>query len=302
MNKKKSEWSSSDSDSHSLSSFTSDSRSHSLNSKSTHKSKDKQTSSRYSDKFSSESSDTDNKTQKTKNSNLSDTESVVSSKSVLSESNSFKNLIEENDPNEKLPTKVYNLLESLKKSKINIYNLKKSYKDNIVKVKQFNAQSYELIAINEKIADLMVQECLGCIALSQVIFGSSHWKFAMAYTELALIYLEFKNLPKQAKLHCETAWKILYEELKNKNLHEANKSEYQSNNFATVIPCLIHKHQMILNYIYGRACTLTKEYLKNKEYFLLITNDFKYLEMKTGSQFWKKLRNFTKTGLMICPK
>lgn len=259
MIKKKSEWSSSESDSNSLSSH---STSHSLNSKSTHKSQEKQASSQYSDHFSSEFSDNDDKTKKTKNSNLSDEDSVVSSRSVLSESNSLKNLIEENDPNEKLPKKVYQLLESLKKSKINIYNLKKSYQDNIVGVKQFSGQSVELIAINEKIADLMIEECLGCIALSQVVFGSSHWKYAMAYAELALIYLEFKNLPKQAKLHCETAWKILYEELKNKNLHEANKSDFQSSNFASVTPCLIHKHQMILNYIYGRACTLIKEYLK----------------------------------------
>lgn len=257
MSKKKSELSSSESDIDSRSSLTSQSKSQSINSRSTRKSRDRQTTSRYSDDFSNELSDTGDK--KTKTPTFSDTESEESLRSNLSESNSLRNLIEENEPNEYLPEKVHSLLESVKKSLINIYNLKKTYKENVLAIKKCTPESSGLTEVNEKIADLMIQECVGCISLTQVVFGSSHWRYAMAYGELALVYLEFKNLPKQAKQHCETAWKVLYEELKNKNLHEANKSENQLNNFASITPRIIYKHQMILNYIYGRSCTLLKE-------------------------------------------
>ncbi|RNA26660.1 tetratricopeptide repeat 23 isoform X4 [Brachionus plicatilis] len=288
MSKKKSEWSSSESDSEkSFSSLSSHSRSQSVNSKSTRQSKDRQTSSRYSDNFSSGSLDTDIKSKKTKTPSFSDTESISSSKSAESEPNSFKNLIQDNEPNGKLPTKVYQILESLKNSLINVYNLKKTFKENTLLIKQYSTQSSELTANNEKISDLMVQECLGCIALSQVVFGSSHWRYAMAYTELALIYLEFKNLPKQSKQYCEIAWKILYEELKNKTLHEANKSENQSNNFASITPQVVNKHQMMLNYIYGRACTLLKEndrglsiLEKAEEFYENWLNDLSELKLK----------------------
>ncbi|CAF0810696.1 unnamed protein product [Brachionus calyciflorus] len=268
MSKKKSDWSSSsdESDSYSNTSYTSkSSRSSSSSFNSSRLSKSKKSISKSTESFLSESIDIGDKdSKKTKTPSFSDTESIVSSSSQLSESNSLHNLKEEYEPIFQKPSKVVQCLNSIKQSVINVYNLKKKFKENLSQIKIYAAESDELKIENDKISDLMINERLGSIALSQVIYGSSHWRYAMAYTELALVYLEFKNLPKQAKHHCETSWYILYEELKNKTLHEVNKGENQLSNFSTISSEIVNKHQMMLNYIYGRACTILKENEKGR--------------------------------------
>jgi hypothetical protein len=111
----------------------------------------------------------------------------------------------------------------------------------------------------------MVAESTGAIALIEVIYGNIHWKLAKEHTNLAMIYLEFKGLPKQARVHCEKAWSILVAEFTHKARLELHGLENQSeendddeSSKAHLYPDC-NKHQMILNYIYGRASTLLKE-------------------------------------------
>jgi hypothetical protein len=96
---------------------------------------------------------------------------------------------------------------------------------------------------NDKIADELVKESTEVISLNEVIYGQSHYKTAFSYINLALIYLECKNLPKQAKNHCEKAWQI--------KLNNLKQEEY----------LIDDKHEMILNFVYGRSCILLKEYI-----------------------------------------
>lgn len=72
------------------------------------------------------------------------------------------------------------------------------------------------------------------------------------------MYLECKNLPIQAKSHCEDAFRIQIEYLKRLAIEdqfcpEDGLGEYE---------LMDQKYQMILNYVYGKACSLLKEYYK----------------------------------------
>lgn len=124
---------------------------------------------------------------------------------------------------------------------------------------------------NAKIADQMVNESSGAISLVEVIYGSIHWKLAKEHTNLALIYLDFKNMAKQAREQCQKAWSILVEDFKHKkrmeDIHGANFEEAEHENNAGgseedksdhIYPDC-NRHQMMLNYIYGRASTILKE-------------------------------------------
>jgi hypothetical protein len=151
----------------------------------------------------------------------------------------------------------------------------------------------------------VINELAGVISISNVVYGSTHEKFALAHINLAQAYLEMKNLPKQAKKHCETAWNILLENLKEnakrsvqREQHEASKvveaiaksqaeekdaadadgvvtgsktkiepvdEEKPAEETIAVVekkPYIYpdsEKHQMMLNYIYGRSCTILRE-------------------------------------------
>ena len=138
-------------------------------------------------------------------------------------------------------------------------------KENLSKITDTSQESQEIKEKNEKLADLMVKELIGVISLNQVIYGQSHWKLAWSHIHLAQIYLEYKNLPKQAKHHCEQAWSIFLEDLKDEtcfnlnNTNESNTYEYYNQD--------LNKHQMILNYIYGKSCTILKQYYFQKYHF-----------------------------------
>lgn len=90
-----------------------------------------------------------------------------------------------------------------------------------------------------------------------MIYGNSHWRVSYAHTLLALAYLDFKNQPKQAQYHCENAWTIQLEDLKDEACH--NLLSNQNEHLYEYSDPEYHKHQAILNYTYGRACTLLKE-------------------------------------------
>jgi hypothetical protein len=244
-------------------------------------------------------------------------ESLVSNRSNLSRAQSLRNLEIEYEPNigKNLPLNVYQTLFSIKSSNICVYAFKKEYqvsgnlsgdlirveifvtkvlnsKQNLEKIKSAKSShdSIALKAENERLVESMINELVGSIALIQVIYGSFHWKLAKEHTNLALIYLEHKNLPKQAKVHCEKAWSILVEDLKHKSIHVkenelADESEKQpkesvDDEFTEEEAAIshaqyqgFHRHQMMLNYIYGRASTLLKEY---QAFFFVVVVKFTF--------------------------
>ncbi|CAO2614259.1 Tetratricopeptide repeat protein 23 [Lemmus lemmus] len=54
-----------------------------------------------------------------------------------------------------------------------------------------------------------IQELVRCVALTRICYGSSHWKLAEAYINLAQGYLQLKGMSLQAKQHAEKAKEIL---------------------------------------------------------------------------------------------
>lgn len=117
----------------------------------------------------------------------------------------------------------------------------------------------------------MINEACGSISLVEVIYGSIHWKLAKEITNLALIYLEVRKLPKQARIECEKAWTILVEDFRHQTRNELNADEGLDKEpqqgqldsddglQTTHVYPDCSKHQMILNYIYGRASSILKE-------------------------------------------
>ena len=121
------------------------------------------------------------------------------------------------------------------------------------------SQVENLDQINEHLVDEIIKELVGVISLTQVIYGDSHWKLAWAHTNLALTYLELKQLPKQAMHHCERAFQVLTDEIREqsrRSLLLANSDIDESEEFYNPDSC---RHQMILNYVYGKSCTLLKK-------------------------------------------
>lgn len=108
---------------------------------------------------------------------------------------------------------------------------------------------------NEKIAEDLLKESVELIGLNSVIYGENHIKLAWAHINLALVYLECKNLPKQAKLHCENAFRVQIEYLKKLASDEEACEEDCLEDYEVGD----QKHQMILNFVYGCACSLLKE-------------------------------------------
>ena len=91
--------------------------------------------------------------------------------------------------------------------------------------------------------------------LIEVIYGSNHIKLAWAHINLANVYLECKNLPVQAKSHCEDAFRIQIEYLKKLAVEDHFSPEDGLGEYEF----MDQKYQMILNYVYGKACSLLKE-------------------------------------------
>lgn len=172
-----------------------------------------------------------------------------------------------------------------------------------MKLTQDRDEKVQLKSASEKYSDKIIDLLAEVETLSEVIYGGSHEKYALACINLAQAYLEFKNLPKQAKSHCEKAWNILIENLKedakqklqleqllqqqkealaraaaekekddeqvvvsNPDMAESNEQlsntlelEQQHELVKNTLYPESEKHQMMLNYIYGRSCTLLKE-------------------------------------------
>ncbi|XP_020851209.1 tetratricopeptide repeat protein 23-like isoform X2 [Phascolarctos cinereus] len=49
------------------------------------------------------------------------------------------------------------------------------------------------------------QELIRCVTFSRIVFGTEHWRYAQALTNLAYGYLTLRELPAQAKQHAESA-------------------------------------------------------------------------------------------------
>ncbi|KAM9095250.1 tetratricopeptide repeat protein 23-like [Sarcophilus harrisii] len=49
------------------------------------------------------------------------------------------------------------------------------------------------------------QELIRCVTFSRIVFGTEHWRYAQALTNLAYGYLTLRELPVQAKQHAESA-------------------------------------------------------------------------------------------------
>ena len=170
----------------------------------------------------------------------------------------------------------HQVMASIRDSMIKCLALKRQHKENkeAMKTKKLNAEaSRALQTTNEKLADEMISEVCGVIALNQVVYGKLDWRLAWSHTSLALVYLEHKHLAEQARHHCECAWQIYVDKCQsdisagatqltaaaaanvagetdtNSELEYHNEDEEH------------HKHQMILNYVYGRASTILQEYV-----------------------------------------
>ena len=109
----------------------------------------------------------------------------------------------------------------------------KSKKKEEIKIEQEN--------LNEN----LFKERIGLICLNDAIHGKRSLNLSHAHVNLGQAYLNYRNLPKQAKVHCEKAWKIQVECLKENIYEEFSLDDSY--------------HQMVLNFVYGRACTLLKE-------------------------------------------
>jgi len=151
-------------------------------------------------------------------------------------------------------------LLSVKNSMINVYKLRKEYEKNQFEIENLNNNleaNQECEKRKEELSDEIIKELSSLLSLNRVIFGNTHWKLAWNHINLALCYLELKNLPKQAKEHCEKAWEIYLEDLRQEQINHLTDSEYETDR--QFLDQNSDQHHMILNYVYGRSCTLLKE-------------------------------------------
>ena len=284
-----------------------------------------------------------------------------SSDSKRSHTMSLLNLEREYEPiGDGLPFNVYQLMLSIKTSMITVYSLKKLHQESVEKLRaDMDENKSELKSEIERLSELVIKELAGVISLSQVIYGDTHEKVALAHINLAQVYLELKHLPKQGKHHCEVAWNILVDNLKDaakKRMQRAQKEEARRAAEAAIATAksgkkekdeevvvgsrvsvvdegnmtyidatdLKHdeekvkkdeneaidrkpysypdsdKHQMMLNYIYGRSCSILKEneegesaLEKAEQYFdfwLLVLNNKKKLKEKMRNEItqWRQ--------------
>jgi hypothetical protein len=111
----------------------------------------------------------------------------------------------------------------------------------------------EIDKVNNQMVEKLMNEAISLIGICYPIYGNKSWKTAWSHINLAQIYLEFKGWPLQSKEHCEKAMKILVDEFEEISLCLAhNQLPIRNKN--------INKHQAILNFVYGRSCTLLREY------------------------------------------
>ena len=117
----------------------------------------------------------------------------------------------------------------------------------------------------EELAESILVESINVIPLIEIVYGIEDHKTASAYTNLAQVYLDYKNMPNQAKHHCEKAWSILFKCLKTDIYHNYYKPDESAQNIdgpdgpvtvSSMSTSYIDREQMILNYVYGRACTI----------------------------------------------
>ncbi|XP_036596996.1 tetratricopeptide repeat protein 23-like [Trichosurus vulpecula] len=68
------------------------------------------------------------------------------------------------------------------------------------------------------------QELIRCVTFSRIVFGTEHWRYAQALTNLAYGYLTLRELPVQAKQHAESAKNSLLT-WKGSAISDADKKE-----------------------------------------------------------------------------
>ncbi|ESO90959.1 hypothetical protein LOTGIDRAFT_233473 [Lottia gigantea] len=61
----------------------------------------------------------------------------------------------------------------------------------------------------KKKVDKAIHEYTRCIALSRIVYGSNHWKYAESQVNLAEAYLELKDYKAQAEYHSENAKNVM---------------------------------------------------------------------------------------------
>ncbi|XP_052785685.1 tetratricopeptide repeat protein 23-like [Mya arenaria] len=95
-------------------------------------------------------------------------------------------------------------------------------------------------------ADRVIQERVKILALTRIVYGSTHWRLAEAHVNLAQDYLELKNFTAQAEYHAENAMQIML------NSVSTTTSEQEKANVFSVL--------FRLNYIQGKAQVALKKY------------------------------------------
>ncbi|KAK6184804.1 hypothetical protein SNE40_007188 [Patella caerulea] len=60
-----------------------------------------------------------------------------------------------------------------------------------------------------KKADKAIHEYTKCLALSRIVYGNNHWKYAESHVNLAEAYLELKDYTAQAEYHSENAKNVM---------------------------------------------------------------------------------------------
>ena len=118
----------------------------------------------------------------------------------------------------------------------------------------------------EELAESILVESINVIPLVEIVYGVEDHKTASAYVNLAQVYLDYKNMPNQAKQHCQKAWSILFKCLKDDIHHNYYKpaeelTEASEAKGRVDVDSYVDREQMILNYVYGRACTISLKYV-----------------------------------------
>jgi hypothetical protein len=128
----------------------------------------------------------------------------------------------------------------------------------------------------EMLLENLLDECVGLKTLTLLYYGELHLNYAKTCLKLAEFYLEYKNYPRQAKMHCENGLDVM------KNVVSVESNEVY----------------MKLYYLMGRASTISKKY-----FGVFTVKDFSiffFIGIKMVFCIWKKLRNISKI-LKRCP-
>jgi hypothetical protein len=170
--------------------------------------------------------------------------------------NDYNNIFQSN-----LPLGTIQILLSIKNSEALLFGLHQKYENYkllLVKTIEIDKNLY-------KISNDIINEITGLIALCEIIYGRNDIHVIHFYIELALAYLdcEPKPLAKQAIQHCEKAMSLISNcEIDKTNakplIYLEQVIQTDDERMIIIPPRIDIYHDMILNYVYGRSCTLLK--------------------------------------------